>query len=451
MYCYDLSQVIFSVLCAIGYFSIPVTSKENDLQLIFANVVWRHGARSSLRSFPTDPYNHQNIWPNGPGQLSQVGMKQHYELGRYFRKKYGGILLNEFYQHNQIYVRSTDVDRTLMSAQCNMAGLYPPQGYELWNQSYTNWQPFPVHTVPSENDQLLHMNPSMYPEYNKIMQKIFKSPQYENLNKMHANFLKNLSEWSGMFPMNIGKSWSVQDPLACERAENLTLPKWATPAMMHELSSLAGLDMSIISGGIDYEYREKFAPFCAGPLVKKILENLDDKIFNRTTFNFIAYSAHDTTLSALLVALKTFNIKSPPFASSVIFELYRNKSSSNGLDEYYVQAFYKNTSDTAHPISLLGCDLLCPLSELKQLAQSIIVPLESPTQGPTEKTELLDFAKQHYLGVVLSVVISVLVVTWLVVLVYVCRSKQKVDKYKYKENVHYQPLTAYDEIPNTDF
>lgn len=106
----------------------------------------------------------------------------------------------------------------------------------------------------------------------------------------------------------------------CQRAQNLSLPPWATQAVLDELSSLAGLDMSIMCGGVDYQYREKLAPYCAGlytfdfmwyffgllkpqciiytivcsivgPLLAKLLENMDDKIHNRTTYNYIAYSA----------------------------------------------------------------------------------------------------------------------------------------------------------------
>ena len=51
--------------------------------------------------------------------------------------------------HLQIYVRSTDWDRTLMSAQANLAAIYPPNGTQDWNPPL-NWQPIPVHTVPQE-------------------------------------------------------------------------------------------------------------------------------------------------------------------------------------------------------------------------------------------------------------------------------------------------------------
>jgi len=56
----------------------------------------------------------------------------------------------------QVYVRSTDFDRTLMSAECNLAGLFPPQGSQVWN-SELRWQPIPVHTVPKKKDYVSNL------------------------------------------------------------------------------------------------------------------------------------------------------------------------------------------------------------------------------------------------------------------------------------------------------
>ncbi|OWK05722.1 ACPP, partial [Cervus elaphus hippelaphus] len=81
----------------------------------------RHGDRSPIETFPNDPIK-ESSWPQGFGQLTQV------------------------------HVRSTDIDRTLMSAMTNLAALFPPEGISIWNPSLP-WQPIPVHTVPVSEDQ----------------------------------------------------------------------------------------------------------------------------------------------------------------------------------------------------------------------------------------------------------------------------------------------------------
>lgn len=53
----------------------------------------------------------------------------------------------------QVHVRSTDVDRTLMSAYSNLAGMFPPASSQMWNEKIP-WQPIPVHTVPKETDMV---------------------------------------------------------------------------------------------------------------------------------------------------------------------------------------------------------------------------------------------------------------------------------------------------------
>lgn len=51
----------------------------------------------------------------------------------------------------QVYVRSTDFDRTLESAQANLAGLFPEAAP---GRPEAAWRPIPVHTVPVTEDKV---------------------------------------------------------------------------------------------------------------------------------------------------------------------------------------------------------------------------------------------------------------------------------------------------------
>jgi len=63
--------------------------------------------------------------------------------------------LNTFYDKNEVFVRSTDFDRTLMSAYSLLSSLYPPNDYQAWN-SRVAWQPIAVHTTDVSNDMIFY-------------------------------------------------------------------------------------------------------------------------------------------------------------------------------------------------------------------------------------------------------------------------------------------------------
>lgn len=47
-----------------------------------------------------------------------------------------------------------------MSAEANLAGLYPPEEQQVFNPNIS-WQPIPVHTVPDDMEKVSHFNRSM--------------------------------------------------------------------------------------------------------------------------------------------------------------------------------------------------------------------------------------------------------------------------------------------------
>lgn len=86
----------------------------------------------------------------------QEGKERHFKLGQLNRERYADFL-SDSYDPDEVYVRSTDVDRTLMSAESHLAGLYPPTNSQIWNPDL-NWQPIPIHTIPKEQGQSTRHN-----------------------------------------------------------------------------------------------------------------------------------------------------------------------------------------------------------------------------------------------------------------------------------------------------
>lgn len=77
-------------------------------------------------------------------------MEQEYELGQYIRTRYSSFLNSSYYFENA-WLQSSETDRCLMSAQCAVAGVYPPAADEIWNSAFP-WQPLPIHTMPADED-----------------------------------------------------------------------------------------------------------------------------------------------------------------------------------------------------------------------------------------------------------------------------------------------------------
>jgi lysosomal acid phosphatase len=121
------------------------------LQLV--QVIFRHGQRVPEYPYPTDPYNSDTQWKEGWGQLTEEGKKQEYLLGQYLRSRYKSFVA-ENYVANEMYILSSDLDRTILSAQLCLAGMFPTPNGTQWNPQL-NWQPVPVHTIASAQDNVV--------------------------------------------------------------------------------------------------------------------------------------------------------------------------------------------------------------------------------------------------------------------------------------------------------
>nr|XP_039271597.1 prostatic acid phosphatase-like [Styela clava] len=335
-------------------------------ELVFVNIVWRHGDRSYIKSYPNDPYKNGSIWKNGPGELTNIGIKQQYELGKFLRSRYD-IILSKAYRPQEIYVRSTDKDRTIMSAQSNMAGLYPPvTSDELWNGSNTEWYPVPIHVVPLESDNLLRYPIRGCPKYEKVMHDIHNSPWFIAHEKNYSSFYGYIQKNTGStYRYNFSNIWEVEDNLFCLKSNNFSLPHWVKNEDLQKLKFLNSLDMGVMFSDVDYKYRSVISQMQGGVLLKEMIQNMTQHINNISKYSTIAYSAHDTTLTALLVTLGNYDWIQPEYASCIMIELYKDS------DKYFVEIFYKKRNGTK-ALKFFNCNISCPFDDFVTIAKQLI-------------------------------------------------------------------------------
>lgn len=118
------------------------------------------------------------------------------------------------YNPNDIYIKSTDYDRTIMSAQSNLAAIYPPHEFQIWNK-YIPWQPIPVHTIPEEEDALIWPHKPC-PAYDYLMAQLFKTKQFELIASENAGLYKYLTDNSGFSVTGIQNAADLYDVLLIE-------------------------------------------------------------------------------------------------------------------------------------------------------------------------------------------------------------------------------------------
>jgi hypothetical protein len=168
-------------------------------QLELLQIVFRHGDRTPTDSYPNDIHN-QSTWDKfgGLGQLTQRGMQHHYEYGGYLRKRYADFLAEHF-DVTKVTIRSTDYDRTIMSAESLLASLYTPKSYQIWNPQLA-WQPIAVHTT---NAAAIY--PEDCPRYYELLEQVNASDEFLKVLDQFKVYLRCLNnrKYTWLYLVNI--------------------------------------------------------------------------------------------------------------------------------------------------------------------------------------------------------------------------------------------------------
>ena len=134
----EVNFILFLLFTFIKCQDIYYNHTSEDTNLYFVFTTYRHGAR-----FPFSGVDYFGNPIPYPGALSVYGGIQHLRIGENYRKRYSNFL-NLSFDQNEIYIRTSDVGRTIVSTSKELEGLYGrpipgsyyhiiPGGSNFWN------------------------------------------------------------------------------------------------------------------------------------------------------------------------------------------------------------------------------------------------------------------------------------------------------------------------------
>ncbi|CAJ0605941.1 unnamed protein product [Cylicocyclus nassatus] len=352
--------------------------KDGEMELLLVQAMWRHGDRSPTRTYKNDPIREAN-WTfggGGWGQLTPIGMRQMYNLGKSIRQKYiDSGFLSKQYSSKEIYIRSTDVNRTIISAMCNTMGMYGDTGNAGTDYpSDSNWlagyTPIPVHTT--FNDAGIHGRCKRRMQLWELAKASRELQDYKNSEDV-SNLLEFLKEKSGE-TIGLDNVHDVRDPLYIEQIHFKEALKdvapWFSDAVFDNITKLydqtiryrSGLfDSKIVVNGLDIGH--ELMRIRGGAFINELVTRMNHKFDCRDSneagckwingLKYYAYSVHDATVFQLFAIMgieRKVIIPGvfPEYSAAAFIELWYNKTDNQ---PYFKILYRANETSSIYPVT----------------------------------------------------------------------------------------------------
>ena len=365
---------ILLLLCICDKFFLKEDSNE---KLLFVLEHFRHGARGAYKLF--DYKNWKDLlkenW-KGPGELTSLGMRQHYLLGKSVRNKYKNFIGNEF-NPNEIYIISTNVNRTLMSAYSNLLGMYynhstniVNEKSSIQNKNYSNiindklfkkesfYYNYPIHIFDEKDLRYQLYREETCPGFQEYF--IKKIRESEGLKKMYKDtfdftnskfgkYLDKFIDQKIIHDLDYNKYFSsiekICDTFIADYFDGRIIEELEkTGINFEEFNEHCLINISLIT--VYYNYYgnpvEKSVEFDISHMFREIFEYMEKRIkldkennpdkIVPTSPKFVIVSGHDISLAAFDLFFKNrFHIdyERADYANNQIFELWKKD------DKYY--------------------------------------------------------------------------------------------------------------------
>jgi len=286
------------------------------------------------------------------GQLTDHGVEQHLSIGKALRNVY----IDKFHLFpdvlsdlSQVYVRSTDLQRTRESAMSQITG--------LWDAAHRTSATLriPMDIYPSTIDTASEAESAYCPHLTKLVSEMKSTEKWKkHLNKVSKTLAK-MNEITGCSFDGVYKHSDILHPIICH---NMSLPCRNGACVTKE-------DLQIVHDGANFEMTYKFASDEIAKLsVGVLLHEIRDRMVNTTSGKrplYALYLAHDFTIAQMFQAFHLGIEIWPPYASHMIFELWQNTGGHMAIRLLYNGEVMKIHGCT------LGSGTACSLEEFDKI------------------------------------------------------------------------------------
>ncbi|KAH3867993.1 hypothetical protein DPMN_031129 [Dreissena polymorpha] len=273
-----------------------------------------------------------------------------YIKGRLLRQQYieEASLLEPEFNPEQVYIRSTNIKRTIATARCILAGMYGRDNLNKLPKAPV------IHVERLEVDPLIPQTGSCrtlrqinhaamihggdipgIKEDRLLVEELLGIKEPDSDKKHKINFI------------------DIRDDIAARETHGLLEVKSLAP--LREVIEINASKVMFFAFCGQHEAEQQVAmQLSTGPVLKMLIETIDSSENDRT--KFYLYSCHDSTLVGLLGALDVYDYQWPPFGADIRLEVYRRDGNQ------FIRVSY-NGKD----VKVRGCSSeLCPFEEFKE-------------------------------------------------------------------------------------
>ncbi|KAI5189808.1 lysophosphatidic acid phosphatase type 6 [Nematocida sp. AWRm77] len=282
-----------------------------------------------------------------PGQLTDVGRRNLFGLGMWFKTRYhdNKKFISSSFQEEEFFLRSTNFQRTLESLQSLMQGIF---------RSHTGEININVNDLTADTLGCNRYCPNL---------KTLRNQSHEQLKAAFAKKGKAISEY---FAKTFSPSftslspYSIYDLVASSRAHGFSRFRSVPKSIMDDLEQYS------ISLWFNHLNTKEALGMNTGCLMKEISEQMLQKTQSPLLKRKVSiFSAHDVTVYPMLMALGVHTKKWPKFGANIIFELLRDANTQ----QRYVNVLYNGSSIRVPKCRGSGSagQSLCTLEEFVQI------------------------------------------------------------------------------------